>query len=95
VVSQSPIRGLYAALNRQPWQEGLANHRQTLEQALLSYTRDAAYAEFKEHEKGILKPGYLADLVLLSEDIFEVPPEEIERVHPVMTMVDGRVVFEE
>ncbi|HLF90711.1 MAG TPA: amidohydrolase [Anaerolineales bacterium] len=94
VVSQSPIRGLHAALNRQPWQEGLANHRQTLEQALLAYTRDAAYAEFKEHEKGMLKPGYLADLVLLSEDIFEVPPEEIERVHPEMTMVDGRVVFE-
>jgi predicted amidohydrolase YtcJ len=94
VVSQSPYRGLYAALNRKPWIEGLADHHQTLKQVLLSYTRDGAYAEFKEHEKGMLKPGYLADLVLLSEDIFEVPPEEIERVHPVMTVVDGRIVFE-
>ena len=94
VVSQSPIRGLYAALNRKPWQDGLAGHRQTLEQALLAYTRDAAYAEFKEYEKGMLRPGYLADLVLLSEDIFAVPPEEIERVHPIMTIVDGRIVFE-
>jgi predicted amidohydrolase YtcJ len=94
VVSQSPFKGISAALNRQPWQENLADHRQTLEQTLLSYTRDAAYAEFREHEKGMLKPGFLADLVLLSEDIFSVPPENIERTHPVMTMVDGRVVFE-
>ncbi len=94
VVSQSPYRGIANALNRKPWQTGLDEHRQTLEQTLLSYTRDAAYAEFKEHEKGQLKPGYLADLVLLSEDIFSVPPQEIERVHPVMTIMDGRVVFE-
>lgn len=94
VVSQSPFKGLFNALNRTPWQENLSDQRQTLEQALLSYTRDAAYAEFMEHEKGMLKPGYLADLVLLSEDIFAVPPTEIERVHPVMTVVDGRVVFE-
>ncbi|GAB4580390.1 MAG: amidohydrolase [Anaerolineales bacterium] len=94
VVSQSPFKGLYNALNRLPWREGLADHCQTLEQTLLSYTCDAAYAEFMEHEKGMLKPGYLADLVLLSEDIFAVPPAEIERVHPVMTIVDGRVVFE-
>jgi predicted amidohydrolase YtcJ len=108
VVSQSPFKGISAALNRKPWQEprqeppangrmadgGFADHRQTLEQTLLSYTRDAAYAEFMEHEKGMLKPGYLADLVLLSEDIFSVPSEDIERVHPVMTVVDGRVVFE-
>lgn len=95
VVSQSPFKGLFNALNRQPWQEGMDDHGQTLEQSLLSYTRDAAYAEFMEHEKGMLKPGCLADLVLLSEDIFTVPPAEIERVHPVMTVVDGRVVFEE
>ncbi len=94
VVNQSPFKGLSSALNRQPWQNGLADHCQTLEQTLLSYTRDAAYAEFMEHEKGMLKPGYLADLVLLSEDIFSVSPQEIERVHPAMTIVDGRVVFE-
>ncbi|MCB9135072.1 MAG: amidohydrolase family protein, partial [Anaerolineales bacterium] len=94
VVSQSPFKGLYNALNRPPWRAGLADHRQTLEQALLSYTRDAAYAEFMENEKGMLKPGYLADIVLLSEDIFSIPPTEIECVHPLMTIMDGRVVFE-
>ncbi|HNB54681.1 MAG TPA: amidohydrolase, partial [Anaerolineales bacterium] len=93
VVSQSPFKGMFNALNRAPWQENLSDHCQTLEQTLLSYTRDAAYAEFMEHEKGMLKPGYLADLVLLSEDIFTVPPADIERVHPRMTVVDGRVVF--
>mgnify|MGYP001424277917 CR=1 FL=1 len=94
VVSQNPMKGIFAALNRTPWQDGLFDHRQTLEQTLLSYTREAAYAEFMEAEKGMLKPGFLADLVLLSEDIFTVPPAEIERVHPLLTMVDGRVVFE-
>ena len=94
VVSQSPFRGLYAACNRQPWEENLQDHRQTLNQALLSYTREAAYGEFMEHEKGMLKLGYLADLVLLSEDVFAVPVGEIERVKPVLTMVDGRVIFE-
>ena len=86
--------GLYAALNRQPWAPGLLDQRQTLSDALLAYTCDAAYAEFQEDRKGQLRPGLLADLVLLSTDLFATPPEEIEQVRPLLTMCDGRVVFE-
>jgi len=43
--------------------------RQSLTDILLSYTREAAYAEFQEHQKGQIKIGYLADLVLLPDDI--------------------------
>ena len=94
VVTLSPIRGVSAAVNRRPWQPGGANHRQTLDETLAAYTRDAAFAEFKEAEKGMLKPGYLADIAMLSEDIFACPPGEIDRISVDLTMVGGRVVFE-
>jgi predicted amidohydrolase YtcJ len=94
VVSQNPFLGVHNTLNRKPWAEGMPHHRQNLADTLLSYTRDAAYAEFKEHEKGQLKPGYLADLVLLSDDIFEIPPEKMKEVHPLMTMVGGKITHE-
>lgn len=65
VVSQNPFLGVHRTLNRKPWAEGMPHHRQDLADTLLSYTRDAAYAEFQEHIKGQLKAGYLADMVLL------------------------------
>jgi predicted amidohydrolase YtcJ len=48
-----------------------------------------------EHQKGQVKKGYLADLVLFSHDLFELPREDIRTAKAVMTMVDGRIVFEE
>lgn len=101
VVSYDPMLGVFAALNRQPWLPGQPEHRQTLAETLTGYTRDAAYAEFMEHEKGQLKPGLLADLVLLNADLEQTPPEALAdaqtltpHVRPVLTMMDGRVVFE-
>jgi hypothetical protein len=95
VVTQNSMMGVQAALNRQPWAEGLPHHRQTLANTLVAYTRDAAFAEFQEGVKGQLRVGMLADLVLLSEDIFAIPSEAIARVHPVLTMCDGRIVYED
>jgi uncharacterized repeat protein (TIGR01451 family) len=62
------------------------------EQAVIAYTRTAAYAEFAETEKGSLAPGKLADLAVLSQDIFRVPPEDLPKTVSVMAMVGGRVV---
>ncbi|MFN2182071.1 MAG: amidohydrolase family protein, partial [Candidatus Promineifilaceae bacterium] len=62
--------------------------------AIDSYTRDAAYAEFQEDQKGRIKTGMLADLVLLTDNIFAVPPQEITDVRVAMTVMDGRVVYE-
>jgi predicted amidohydrolase YtcJ len=94
VASQSVMQGIHAALTRLPWAEGLPDQRQALSDALLSYTLDGAYAEFQEEERGRLKAGMLADLVLLSDDLFAIPPEALADVHPLLTMCDGRVVFE-
>ena len=95
VASMNPMTGIYAALNRPPWQDGDPNQSQTLEDTLLGYTRDAAYAEHMEHEKGILKEGYLADVVMLSEDIFQTPKEDVMRLKVVLTVCDGEITYEE
>ena len=62
--------------------------------AIDAYTAGSAWCEFAEDEKGRLKPGYLADLVVLDTDIFTCPERDIPGILPVMTMVGGRIVFE-
>jgi predicted amidohydrolase YtcJ len=94
VVTQNPIKGVHNTLNRKAWADGMPNHHQKLEDTLNSYTREAAYAEFQEHAKGQLRPGYLADLVMLSEDIFDIPHEQMKDVHPVLTMLEGKITYE-
>ena len=94
VAPYNPMLGLYAALNRQPYVPGHPDQRLTLEELLVGYTRDAAYAEFQENAKGQLKEGYLADIVLLSENIFQTAPQELDKVKPLMTMVNGKIVYE-
>lgn len=93
VVTMNPLRGFHAALNREPWAEGDPWQRQTLEQTIAGYTRDAAYAEFQEREKGQIRAGMVGDLVLLSENIFETPPAQLEHVHPLLTLCNGRIVY--
>ena len=94
VAPYNPMLGLYAALIRQPYAPDHPDQRLQLEELLMGYTRDAAYAEFQENEKGQLKEGYLADMVLLSDDIFQISPEELKDVKPLFTMMDGKMVYE-
>jgi predicted amidohydrolase YtcJ len=94
VAPSDPLLGLHAALNRQPWLPDLPDQRQTLADAIASYTCDAAYAEFQEQHKGQIRVGMLADLVLLSADLFATPVEEIDQIRPVLTLCDGRIVYE-
>ncbi len=90
-----PVYNINYALNRQIYSETTPDQRLTLEECILGYTRDAAYTEFMEYEKGQIKEGYLADLVLFSHDLFALKPEEITSAKAVLTMMDGRIVFEE
>src|SRR5262249_50262266 len=67
----------------------------TVEQALTAYTRGSAYAELQEHRKGTLAPGKVADLAVLSQDVFSLPsPKMIPGTASVLTMVDGKVVYD-
>ena len=94
VVSPNPMLGLDRAVNRKPWLPCLTPQSQTLAETLASYTRQAAYAEFQEHRKGQLQPGFLADMVLLSADLESIPTNEISGVVPIMTICDGCITYE-
>jgi predicted amidohydrolase YtcJ/endonuclease/exonuclease/phosphatase family metal-dependent hydrolase len=66
----------------------------TVEQALSAYTKGSAFAELAERQKGTIAAGMLADVALLSQDIFKVPVQELPRTTSVLTIVNGRVVHE-
>jgi predicted amidohydrolase YtcJ len=65
----------------------------TREQAVTAYTLTSAYGEFQEKEKGTIEPGKLADIAVLSQDIFTVPTPELPKTVSVLTMVGGKVVY--
>ncbi|MGZ8549612.1 MAG: amidohydrolase [Chitinophagaceae bacterium] len=65
------------------------------EQAIIAYTKTNAYAEFAEKEKGTLGKGMLADLAVLSQDIFTVPTRQLPSTTSVLTIVDGKIVYQQ
>jgi predicted amidohydrolase YtcJ len=89
-----PLYNINFALNRKKYSPDNPDQRLTLEECILGYTRDAAYVEFMENEKGQVREGYLADLVLFSHDLFALNPEDIRSARPVLTLVDGKIVHE-
>jgi predicted amidohydrolase YtcJ len=94
IVSMDPFRGIEAAVNRAPWAEGLPGQALGLADTLLAYTRTPAWVEFQEDVKGQLRPGLLADLVLLDADLFALEGEALAKARPVLTVCDGRVVYD-
>lgn len=94
-----PILGIYAAVTRRTLDGKNPNgwvpeQKITVEEALRAYTGGNAYAVFAERSRGKLAPGYLADLVLLDQDLTAIPPEAIERVGVRATVVGGKVVYQ-
>lgn len=63
------------------------------EQAVIAYTKGSAYAEFTDSYKGTLAPGKVADLAVLSQDIFTVPVAQIPATRSVLTIINGKVVY--
>ncbi len=99
VAPLDPILSIYAAVTRRTLDGKNPNgwvpaQKITVEEAVRAYTVGSAYAEFQENEKGTLTSGKLADVVILSRDIFKIDPKEIEKVKVVTTIMDGRVVYE-
>jgi predicted amidohydrolase YtcJ len=92
-----PMLGLYAAVTRQfpdgtPQGGWFPEERLTLAEAIEFYTLGSAYAEFAEERKGSLVAGKYADLVVLSRNLFEVPPREILGTTAMLTIAGGRIV---
>ncbi|MDH5630417.1 MAG: amidohydrolase [Gammaproteobacteria bacterium] len=99
VAPMNVMEGIYAAVTRQTidganpdgW---VPAEKISIEQALKAYTANNAYAGFQEDRLGQLKVGFLADLVVLEQDIFTIPANQIKDVKIHMTMVDGKVVYQ-
>jgi len=99
VESLDPLMGIHAAVTRQrangePEGGWYPQERLTMSEAVHAYTLGAAYASGEERTKGSIAPGKLADLVVLSRDVFETPPREILETEVLYTIFDGRVVYE-
>jgi len=99
VEEPDPMRGLYAAVTRQdasgqPRDGWMADQRMTREEALVSFTRSAAFAAHAESLSGSLEAGKLADLVVLSSDIMRVPPRDILQTTARLTIVGGEIVYD-
>ena len=98
VVTPDVFRGLYCAVARKTqdgkpasgWQPRLAV---SVESALRHYTVDAAWAGFAEKDRGSIRAGRRADLVVLSSDVLAAPPEEILRTRALLTLFDGKPVW--
>jgi predicted amidohydrolase YtcJ len=91
-----PMTGLYAAVTRKGMSGAVhgPEERLTMEEAIRGYTANGAFLTFEEDLKGRLKPGMLADLVVLSDDLLTIDPERIMDVAVDLTVLGGKVVYE-
>src|SRR5580704_14415206 len=99
VVTLNPWEGLQMAVTRQttegkPDGGWMPEQRVTLAQAVEGYTLGAAYAGRREKTEGSIEPGKLADLVIVSQNIFEIDPHAIAKTKVVKTIVGGKVVYD-
>ena len=94
-----PIPSFYASVTRKTL-EGLpeggyeAGQRMTRQQALRSYTLDAAFGAFDEDNRGSIEPGKLADFTVFTDDLMTVPEEKILKTKVAMTILGGKIVYE-
>ncbi|MFC0349901.1 amidohydrolase [Undibacterium danionis] len=99
VAPLDPMSAIYAAVTRatidgqfpQGW---YPEQKLTVAEVVQAYTMGSAYAEFQEQIKGSITVGKLADIVILSQDIFKIPPEQIKDVKIEKTMLGGKLVYE-
>lgn len=89
-----PMLSFYAAMAREPLVPGLPDQRQTLMQCIAGYTRDGAYTEFTEGNKGRLMPGMLADVCVMDRDLERSSPDAVRAARAVLTIADGKITHE-
>jgi predicted amidohydrolase YtcJ len=95
----NPYNTLYAAVSRQdaegePFGGWQPQERLTIAEAIRCHTFESAYAEFSEKEKGEIKAGMFADLVVHSKDLLSIEPKEILTTEPIFTIFNGKIIYE-
>jgi len=99
VVTINPWRGIQMAVTRQdahgqPPGGWIPSQKVTLKQAIRAYTLGGAWAMHRDHDEGSIAPGKLADLVMLSQNIFAVDPHTIGETKVLLTIVGGKIVYD-
>lgn len=94
----NPLTGIYAAVTRQTLDNNnpdgwIPDQKISLEEAIKGYTLNAAFTEFAEHLKGSVEEGKLADIVILDQNLFEIPPERILDTRVIMTVLNGEIIY--
>jgi hypothetical protein len=94
----NPMEGLYAAVTRKDrlGEEGdgwFPEQKLTMEEAIKYYTLGSAYAQFMDDRKGVIKPGYLADIVIVDKDLLTIPEDQIMKTKVDYTIVGGEIVY--
>ena len=94
----SPLEGLYAAVTRkdragEPGDGWFPDQKLSMEEAIELYTLGSAYAEFMEDRKGMIKEGYLGDVVIFDKDLTTIPHDQIMSSKVDYTIVGGKVVY--
>jgi predicted amidohydrolase YtcJ len=97
-VSLNPIRGLHTAVNRrtiegEPAGGWVPAQKISMAQALTAYTQGGAYSSYEENTKGKIAPGFLADLVVLSQDLFTIDPMKTHETKVLVTVFDGKIIY--
>lgn len=98
-VSVNPIRGLHTAVTRrtvegQPKAGWLPEQTISIHQALKAYTLGGSYSSNEEEVKGKIAPGYLADLAVLSQDLFSIEPMKTHETKVMLTVFDGKIIYD-
>jgi predicted amidohydrolase YtcJ len=94
VAPLDPFIGMQSAMTVLPLRPNCPNQAQSLMDTLHGFTLAGAHMEFMEDRKGMIKEGYLADIAALNADMEKTPATEIAGVKPMMTICDGRIVYE-
>jgi len=94
-----PLEGLYGAVTRkdragEPGDGWFPDQKLSMEKAIELYTLGSAYAEFMEDRKGMIKDGYLADMVIFNNDLMTIPHDQIMSSKVDYTIVGGKVVYQ-
>lgn len=95
----NPIRGIHNAVNRRTIEglpEGgwIPEQKISIKDAMIAYTQGGAYSSFEENVKGKILPGYYADLIVLSQDLFSIPSMDIYKTKVIYTFFDGKMMYE-
>lgn len=95
----NPMEGLYASVTRKDrlGEEGdgwYPEQKIKMEDAIRYYTLGSAYAQFMDDRKGIIRDGYLADIVITDKDLLSIPEQEIMKTRIDYTIAGGKVVYE-